>query len=303
MPKVTVLLSTYNGEKYISEQLDSLLAQQEADVRVLIRDDSSTDNTCRIIESCRAAHPDRITVMSGSHKGFSGSFFSLVREAASSDDSDYYAFCDQDDVWVPDRLQAAISMIDSDSPVPEMYFSNATLTDSKLKPVRPLYDNFSFPPLKSMRLTDNPAAGCTIVFNKKARDCFVLADENKIVYHDFWMYLICSYLGRVVYDDRCGVLYRQHEDNVMGRLDKKKVWINRAKKMKHRLHLREYSASELSRLFGDKIDPSETENINIMAGYRQNLSTRMRLLFHREIVAPSAYKNFWFKLQVILGSA
>ena len=300
MQKVTVLLSTYNGEKFISEQIESLLAQHGVDVRILIRDDGSSDSTLQIIEGFRSAHPDLIQVKSGPHKGFSGSFYSLVCEAG---DSDYYAFCDQDDVWLPDRLKTAVSMIDSDSPVPEMYFSNATLTDSELKPVKPLYDDFSFPPLKSMRMTDNPSVGCTIVFNKMARDYFIMADENKIIYHDFWMYLICSYLGRVIYDDRCSILYRQHKDNVMGRLDKKKVWINRIKKMKHKLHLREYAASELSRLFGDRIDPSETDKLNILANYRQNLSSRMRLLFHKEIVGPTANKNFWFKLQVLLGSA
>ena len=300
MQKVTVLLSTYNGEKFISEQLESLLAQHGIDVRILIRDDGSTDSTLDIIESYRAAHPDLIQIKSGLHKGFSGSFYSLVCE---SGDSDYYAFCDQDDVWLPDRLKTAVSMIDNDSLIPEMYFSNATLTDSELRPVMSLYDDFSFPPLKSMRMTDNPSVGCTIVFNRKARDCFIMADENKIIYHDFWMYLICSYLGRVIYDDTCGVLYRQHRENVMGRLDKKKIWISRIKKMKHKLHLREYAASELSRLFGDRIDPSEADKLNIMANYRQNLSSRMRLLFHKEIEGPTANKNFWFKLQVILGSA
>ena len=300
MQKVTVLLSTYNGEKFISEQIESLLAQQGVDVRILIRDDGSADSTLQIIESFRSAHPDLIQVKSGPHKGFSGSFYSLVCEAG---DSDYYAFCDQDDVWLPDRLKTAVSMIDSDSPVPEMYFSNATLTDSELKPVKPLYDDFSFPPLKSMRMTDNPSVGCTIVFNKMARDYFIMADESKIIYHDFWMYLICSYLGRVIYDDRCSILYRQHKDNVMGRLDKKKVWINRIKKMKHKLHLREYAVSELSRLFGDRIDPSETDKLNILANYRQNPASRMRLLFHKEIVGPTANKNFWFKLQVFIGSA
>lgn len=301
MQKITVLLSTYNGEKFISEQLDSLLAQQEVDVRILIRDDGSTDSTLHIIENYKNAYPDLIHIKSGPHKGFSGSFYSLACEAAG--DSDYYAFCDQDDVWLPDRLETAVSMIDSDSPIPEMYFSNATLTDSELRPVRSLYDDFSFPQLMSMRMTDNPSVGCTIVFNKKAREYFIMADENKIIYHDFWMYLICSYLGKVIYDDRCSVLYRQHKDNVMGRMDKKKVWINRIKKMKHKLHLREYAASELSRLFGDRIDQSEADRLNIMANYRQSPSSRMHLLFHKEIVGPTANKNFWFKLQVFLGSA
>ena len=300
MPRITVLLSAYNGEKYISEQLDSLLAQQEVDVRILIRDDGSTDSTLHIIENYKAAHPDIIQVKYGSHKGFSGSFYSLVCEAG---DSDYYAFCDQDDVWIPDRLKTAAGMIGCDSPVPEMYFSNARLTDSRLIPVCSAHDDFHFPHLLSMRMTDNPAPGCTIVFNKKARNCFIMADENKIIYHDFWMYLLCSYLGQVIYDSRCSVLYRQHEGNVMGCLDSKKVWSNRIKKMKHKLHLREYAASELSRLFSDRIDPSEMEKVNIMAGYRRSLSSRMRLLFHREIAAPTPDKNFWFKLQVILGSA
>lgn len=307
MQTVTILLSTYNGEKYLSEQLDSLLAQQGVVVRILVRDDGSTDRTLEILEHYKARFSDCIFIKCGLHKGFSGSFLALALDAG---DSDYYAFCDQDDVWAADKLQTAVSKIDSSSDIPQMYFSNALLVNSSLRPIKKFHRDFSFPPMLSMRLTDNPAPGCTMVFNKKARDLFVKADESRLVYYDYWMYLLCSYLGLVVYDNSCMVLYRQHNSNVMG-YRKRNIWLNRIKKLIRRPHIHEYPASELIRIFGSqfqsfpafRVSPDELEKLQLMADYRKNLSSRMRLLFHKEIASPSAGKNFWFKLQVLLGIA
>lgn len=300
MQTVIVLLSAYNGEKYIAEQLDSVLAQEGMDVRIQIRDDGSTDGTLQILEQYRSRFPDRIRVEQGAHKGFSGSFLSLAFHAESAD---LYAFCDQDDVWLPDKLASAVSLISSTSGIPEMYFSNAILTDSRLAPIRPLYEDFRFPSELSMRLAENPAPGCTIVFNRTARDLFVQADVKKIVYYDFWMYLLCSYLGKVVYDRDPKVMYRQHDGNVMGYSKHKKTWGNRVKKLFHRLHLREYAASELLRLYGSQLEPAERESAAMMACYRKSAAARIRLLFCKKVRAADAEKNFWFKLQVILGSA
>ena len=302
MQTVTILLSTYNGEKYLSEQLDSLLSQQGIIVRILVRDDGSTDRTLEILKHYKARFSDCIFIKCGLHKGFSGSFLAL---ASGAGDSDYYAFCDQDDVWAADKLQTAVSKIDSSSDTPQMYFSNAMLVDSRLRPIKKFHRNFSFPPILSMRLTDNPAPGCTMVFNKKALDLFVKVNESRLVYYDYWMYLLCSYLGLVVYDSSCMVHYRQHDSNVMG-YRKRNIWLNRIKKLIRRPHIHEYPAAELIRIFGSQfhsVADSELEKLQLMADYRKNLSSRMRLFFHKEIANPSAGKNFWFKLQVLLGIA
>ncbi len=325
MQTVTILLSTYNGEKYLSKQLDSLLAQQGVNVRILVRDDGSTDRTLEILEDYKARFPNCVFVKCGLHKGFSGSFLALASDAG---DSDYYAFCDQDDVWATDKLQTAVSKIDSSSNIPQMYFSNAMLVDSRLRPIKEFHRSFSFPPMLSMRLTDNPALGCTMVFNKEALNLFVKADESRLIYYDYWMYLLCSYLGLIVYDNSCRVLYRQHDSNAMGYLNRN-IWLNRIKKLIHKPHIHEYPAAELIRIFGSqfqsvvdndflyqqshpvapgevsacRVSPAELEKLQLMADYRKNLSSRMRLLFHKEIASPSAGKNFWFKLQVLLGIA
>ena len=293
-------MSTYNGEKYLSEQINSLMTQKGVNVHLQIRDDGSSDYTIKILEQFKTAFPDKIDIELGTHKGFSESFYLL---AASADAYDYYAFCDQDDVWMPGKLQTAVDMIDGTSDVPEMYFSNVQLTDSILRPLHTLYKDYHFPSLLSMRLTDNPAPGCSIVFNNTARKYFIRADKDKIVYHDFWMYLICSYMGKVVYDSNCQIMYRQHDSNVMGLHNQKKNWIGRIRKLNHKLHIREYAAAELCRLFSSQINPAELDKVRIMSEYRKNLSAKMRLFFHREIVAPDPVKNFWFKLQVLLGSA
>lgn len=111
MKKVQVLLSAYNGEQYISEQIQSILNQTHAAVSILIRDDGSTDKTMELLDQWVTTHPDKIKLIKGTNVGVVSSFFELLRAADA--EADYYSFCDQDDVWLDHKVEHAIARLDS----------------------------------------------------------------------------------------------------------------------------------------------------------------------------------------------
>ena len=135
MRSVQVLMSTYNGEKYIRRQIDSILNQKDVAIHLLIRDDGSTDSTCEIIRSYAEKYSDQVEVTMGSNIGYKKSFLTLIQLAG---DYDYYAFADQDDYWKPDKEIASIRKMEADD------FNGAKLaqvnleaTDENLTPIIP----------------------------------------------------------------------------------------------------------------------------------------------------------------------
>lgn len=214
--KIVVLMSTYNGEKYIKEQLNSILAQTYP-THVLIRDDGSKDETVNIIEDYIAAGAD-INLIKGQNLGVKGSFFELIKLAP---EADYYSFADQDDVWLDDKLEAAVTMLQAEENtlgynVPLLYCSNANLVDADLnlitrenKKPRPSFGN---------ALVENICTGCTAVINRalieKIREN--IPDPDKIIMHDWWLYLIAEAFGKTVFDDEPHINYRQHGNNEWG---------------------------------------------------------------------------------------
>ncbi|WP_187380046.1 glycosyltransferase family 2 protein [Paenibacillus rubinfantis] len=215
---VQVLLSTYNGEKYLNEQLESILAQDVVDLGLLIRDDGSTDHTIDSLWKYYEKHPEKIKVIEGDNLGVTSSFFELIKE--SSDDYDFFAFCDQDDVWERTKLSRAISLLNDESQeIPLLYCSSTSMVDESLKflgswpssPRRPvnIYNS----------LVENIAVGCTIVMNRKAMQLVKSSlppNISNVTMHDWWSYLCVGAFGKVVFDNNSYILYRQHKNNVLG---------------------------------------------------------------------------------------
>ena len=178
--KLIVLMSTYHGEKYLREQLDSLLAQEHMPDKIVVRDDGSSDGTLTILEEYRA-RDSRIEYRKGENRGPAGSFYELIRDC---EDAEYYALCDQDDVWMPDKLSAAVEALKKeDESIPLLYCSRYTLTDEKLNPidsnVSPLYNYSDFP----HSLIYHTAPGCTFVFKglyATAKDCLYSILPKKV---------------------------------------------------------------------------------------------------------------------------
>jgi len=222
-PTVHVLLSTYNGEKYLKPLLDSVLQQNYIIVNLFIRDDGSSDSTVSIIKSYINNYPSRVIFLStsGSSKnlGPKASFLYLLENLKISE-GEYIAFCDQDDIWEPNKLFTAFTFLkDFPQQRPALYCSSTKMVDENLTFIKSWPD----PPTKEVTLynvlLENIAVGCTMVFN---RATFIAYKDYKphnvsnIIMHDWWMLIIAATFGNVVFDKDSYISYRQHSNNAIG---------------------------------------------------------------------------------------
>lgn len=215
--KIQVLLSYYNGEEFINQQVESILNQQgELEIGVLIRDDGSpTPLSTRIPQL-------EVETIQGKNLGPKGSFLELLR--SSQDYYEYFAFSDQDDWWEKDKLESAVQQLEKYEE-PALYISKTRLVDLNLNQMG--LDNFESGAFTFGRvLIKNNGVGCTMVLNKKLRDIVNEAQfESRVpeLLHDHLIYMICLGVGgKVVYDSIPHILYRQHGNNVIGNRSKLK---------------------------------------------------------------------------------
>ncbi|MBU3576948.1 glycosyltransferase family 2 protein [Polynucleobacter sp. UK-Kesae-W10] len=217
IPLVAILLCTYNGARFLAEQLDSLESQTHQNWIVFASDDGSTDQTLEILQQYQAKWSSgKLTIRSGPQKGFCQNFLSLACDPQIK--ADYYAFCDQDDVWLPSKLEVALTNIitNQSAEVPYLYCGRTKYVTENLKPcgVSPL---FVFPPSFRNALVQSIAGGNTMVFNQSAKDLIEKVGAVDVPSHDWWLYqLISGVEGVVFYDNVPQLLYRQHEFALVG---------------------------------------------------------------------------------------
>jgi glycosyltransferase involved in cell wall biosynthesis len=222
---VEVLLSTYNGEKYLEEQIDSIVGQSHSDWRLLIRDDGSKDGTVEIIKNYGDKYPEKmIVVESEGNIGVIKSFETLCRSATA----DYLMFCDQDDVWLPTKIERSLSHLLAlenkyGSQKPLLVFSDMIVTDESLKTI---CDSFWFysdlnPENVGLNklLMKNVAAGCSMIFNRALLN-MALPIPTDAIMHDYWFMLVAASFGRISHFDDKTVYYRQHSGNRIGAHEK-----------------------------------------------------------------------------------
>lgn len=208
---VAVIMSTYNGERYLREQLDSLICQS-VPVDLYVRDDGSNDETLRILEEYQREN-NHIILIEGSNLGCTASFLDALHNVP--DYYTYYAFCDQDDVWHSDKIERALLKLESfdDQSVPLLYASeyNYCSEDMKFQSRSHLNKNgVSF----SKCLFENICSGNTMVFNLAARQLMLRGDVPSVYCHDWWASLSVSCFGTILFDDEPSLDYRRTGNNV-----------------------------------------------------------------------------------------
>lgn len=205
-------MSTYQGKRYVREQLLSVLAQLPPHGRVIVRDDGSTDGTLDEINELADA---RVELIAGRNLGFGPSFLNLLAQVPT--DVDMVMFADQDDVWLPDKIQRAWQGLEPLGSKPALYGSAQMLVDQYLNPLSRTSPPARGPSLANA-LTENIIVGCTAAINRQALLLLQRAGVPASVrFHDWWLYLVVSAFGTVIYDDQPTLLYRQHGGNVVGR--------------------------------------------------------------------------------------
>ena len=293
--KVCILLSTYNGEKYLEEQLDSLVKQESVDIDILVRDDGSTDGTTNILNKWQ--NKGYLKWYSGKNKGYALSFMDLVQ---NSGEYDFYAFCDQDDIWLPKKLISAIDKLEElKSPV-KLYCSNLYYYKNGenfglIKKQVPRYDIYT-------SIIQNIAAGCTIVFNRELKNIMTQCTPNYLIAHDFWAYQVAMIFGEVYHDENSYIYYRQHDNNQIGAktsiIDK---WERRIKRLfSKKTDGRAAQAQELLRCYSNELSIEKQNIISLVANYN-NIWTRAKLFFDNRYTMGSTIGNILFRIKIIFG--
>jgi len=219
MREVDILLATYNGEKYLAEQLDSILSQTHTAWRLLIRDDDSSDSSLDIIQSYREKYPSQIILIEDEEKNLGAyqNFARLLREATNN----YIMFCDQDDIWLETKVADTLkAMVDNErDATPLLVHTDLEVVDETLQTLQPSFVKKMHINVKRDKLNQllmrNIATGCTMMINRPLLDLILPLPEKGVI-HDWWIVLVASIYGHIIYLDRATILYRQHGNNTIG---------------------------------------------------------------------------------------
>jgi len=211
LPKVSVLLATFNGEKYLEEFLDSLANQVGVEVNLYVSDDGSTDRTLEITETFINKFKT-VKLLEGPKLGPSSNFLHLLQNA----EGNFFSFADQDDIWLPEKLLRSVQAIDSVDHPCLFTSSVADFNGSQIsrKPFRM--------PISIMR---NNSQGCTMVFNSELRSLLLGLNGKNLIMHDWAALILAQVHGQVIFNEKPYVQYRIHQNNFIGHQAKfKKIY-------------------------------------------------------------------------------
>lgn len=306
MKHCCIIMSTYNGEKYIAHQLESILKQIDVIVDIFIRDDGSNDSTVSIIkEYCKKNN--NIHIIEGNNVGVIESFrlISLyVLELRKT--YDYYSFSDQDDVWHPEKLKSAIKFIESRQTNkfrPVLYYSNLKVTDNEL---HYLFDRFPKGYVlnsKRQMMSEICVLGCTCVFNSNLLKEYVVTNLNHRIPHDAWIAVLAMFLGDIFYDENGYIFYRQHEKNQSGNVKKgiAMYWakLKRFRKIFDMDGDYEAIAKEMLNNYTDIMSESDMKMMRTVALYRSKPIYKAKLLFTPYISSGHFCKEVSRRIRIV----
>ncbi len=278
-----VFLCTYNGEKYLREQIESILNQKDVNVFICAADDCSTDGTVQILEEYSQKYANVSYSVNQTNKRFAYNFLDLIFSAKDTE-YDYYALSDQDDVWLEDKLIRAINQIEGKERTTQngvLYCSNQNLVDSELNFLRLSYE---VPPLSQRKyqfLCENIATGCTCVFDKAFLKHFCKYYPKDLNLHDYFLFLVSVFSADYIYDHEAYINYRQHGTNTLGAIGgvKRKSPLARLKERFRVKYSHKTFARELLIGFSDDIGEEDKKYIRIMSEYQDGFFKKLKFFF------------------------
>lgn len=297
--RVQILLSTYNGEKYLEEQLDSILNQKgDFSLKILVRDDGSKDGTLEILE--KYSQKMEMQIIRGENIGVNKSLKELFMNCDTN--CDYFSISDQDDVWLENKIQTAIESLSKNKNKLKMFASRSLVTDINMNVIGKTQDPEDRVSYYNA-MVQNVCPGHTQVFNK---DVILKLKQNyseNIFVIDWWIYLLVSSMGEITFDRRCFVKHRQHGLNSAG------YELNFWKKMKKRINfLNKYKKSPVSEqlksffeIYKDQMKKEyriETENF---FNSQRNILVRIKYILFSKVFRYGRFENLIFKLLYVLG--
>lgn len=296
---VKVLLSAYNGEKYIAQQIDSILEQSYKNIEIYVRDDGSTDKTVQIVEAY--VKSGRVHLEKGDNVGFIKSFFWLVE---NSGEADYYAYADQDDVWFPDKIAMAMEKLEgTTTEKPVLYFSAYDFYDGELNFVAHQKAGKKQPTFRNA-LVDCMPLGFNTVFNRAVCRQMREHPPKHSCGHDWWTYLVCQGLGEVIYDERATVKYRRHNGNVSaGGMSFFKFQIWRFKKFflgDYFTNVREMLC-EYEKFYKDSLTPADRKMLALFTQKGYHLKVVMKKVFYPARFRQSIPDELMLRMIFLIG--
>ena len=296
--KVAVLISTYNGEKYLEEQLDSILNQTYKNIEIVIRDDGSKDSTIDIIKKYQEKY-DNIILKEGTNIGFIKSFFQLLDFA----NADYYAFCDQDDCWLENKIELAVTALNEvDNSKPNMVFGNSDYYDENMNLIGKGEEHrvFSF----KNSLYECVAQGMTMTINQVAKQTIINNIPEKCLFHDWWTYMICAGQGNVLYNDTTVVKYRRFAKNATAEGQNIfKVFLWRIEKLFADNGIKDIRTQQLEykRLFYNKLSDENKKILDLFVQEKYNFFKALKKTFYLHDIRRKKIDDLMVRILFILG--
>lgn len=300
---IDVLLATYNGEKYIAEQIDSILNQTHQPLRLFIRDDMSKDSTIEIIKKRVSKHPEKIILIpSDNNLGVVKNFSALMPMS----DSEYIMFSDQDDKWLPDKIERAISKMKEletlyGKHTPLLVHTDLQVVDANLRNIENSFWKYSriSPEKDSLNrlLCQNVVTGCTMMMNK-ALSSLAHPIPDEAIMHDWWIALVASAFGKIGIVSAPTMLYRQHSTNQVGA---KKLFsmkqIKDFKQLKFLNAKKEKQAQTFLKQYEDRLNVEQKKLIHVYSKMsKQNLFQRGSNMFRYGLYKNGFIRNLRFLL-------
>ena len=318
MKKLQILMSTYNGKAYLREQLDSVLQQDckqkgLVKLQLLVRDDGSKDGTQKILQEYAVRYPQEVRWYQGENCGVIQSFFELMKK---TEKADFYAFSDQDDFWMPDKMSSAIQIIEKyGKNRPFLYCCRPKLVDAELNAITSAMKRPAMRPSFGNALLENIVTGCTAVMNEELRALVAVRFPQFTVMHDRWFYLAASCFGRVYYDETPHTCYRQHGGNVVGvNSGRWKEFYGRLRLFWGKRHDISRQAEEFIKIFGalperedlkeyrgDAKSASCLKLAKELVEGRKGFSKRLRLVKGKRLFRQRGMDDFIFRMLILLG--
>ncbi len=303
-----VLLSTYNGERFLREQLDSILNQSlyknpEWSVELVIRDDGSSDSTRDILSEYEKKHG--VTCIYGENIGVIASFFELIKNM--SEGADYIALSDQDDVWMEDKLESAVQVLeDEKSTKPLLYCGMCQITDEKLNPMETVFFTDHMRPAFGNALVENICTGCTAVLNQPLAALLRVGKPDFTVMHDWWIYIFGACFGKVIYDAVPHMYYRQHGKNTVGvRKSYVSEFVARVKRFRGNRYNISRQIDSFQKLCKEHDLPVPEEHMELMGMVltaKKQIRARFQLMHSEKIYRQRAMDNIIFKMIFLSGT-
>ena len=299
MHKVQILVSSYNGEKVIQRQIESILQQKEVEVHILIRDDGSKDTTVQILNSLRYRHPDRIEIVIGDNIGWKRSFIELL---FLSGNYDYYGFSDQDDIWDRKKVIKSINKMEQDKNIGIKVCQCASIcADENMYPLQEQEVIYDLPKSKKMAIAQEYFRGCCMLWNKEAMRLLRIHKPKETIAHDYWVGLVCYYFG-TVYHCPEKLLYHiryLHNSSTDGNISE-----GRAKRFKAFFSDKLIYMNPVEDLLNGYRELLTEEDIiflSVVRSYKTSIWNKMKIVLDPNFRRENLKSTLFFKMIILLG--